>query len=303
ESATALPGFVAGVLTVALAGWIVSLLVRRRFDVFDSMFLLSVAAGLCALTIQRVSIDSEAATRLRYGYMVTVLLAVPLVRHLRLPRSLLVRGAFCVVALGVLVANVDSLNEAIDVREQAGQEARGLTVAASSMVHDGEPLVEGPSELSHGLELDEFLDLVEEGYDPAPLPEDRGDRDEIEAAARGALRMNLVDRRRPRERYVPEAGTPPTTTEAPVDDEGCVVLAEGEPVTFEVTGAAGLTFDKRRAQSLTLRWVDQYGEGIRHFDDVDVREAAVGLAEPETTAELTMTSPLDELTVCGVAEG
>ena len=198
----------------------------------------------------------------------------------------------------MIAANLAQMKDAINVREEVAQEARVLSVAAAEMVRAGEPVVAGPSTLAHGLETNELIHLVDDGYDPASLPEDQVDRDLIEADARGALRMNLIDRNRPRGGHLPEAGTSPTT-DADVDADGCVVVAQGDTVTATVTDAGLLTFDKTRPQSLALTWTDEFGEGRRFFDDPDIRQGAVELATPATDADLTLESPVGDLTVCG----
>ncbi|HEY5698821.1 MAG TPA: hypothetical protein VIT01_15055 [Acidimicrobiales bacterium] len=298
EAATGFPTWLAAIAVLGLLAWIVLLAVRRKFDLFDWIILATLAIGLCLLVVQRISIDDEAATRLRYGYSVSIMLAVALVPHIRLSKTLLVRGLFVLAGCGMIAANLAQMKDAINVREEVAQEARVLSVAAAEMVRAGEPVVAGPSTLAHGLETNELIHLVDDGYDPASLPEDQIDRDLIEADARGALRMNLIDRNRPRGGHLPEAGTPPTTA-ADVDAEGCVVVAQGDTVTATVADAGLITFDKTRPQSLALTWTDEFGEGRRFFDDPDIRQGAVELATPATDADLTLESPVGDLTVCG----
>ena len=298
EAATGFPAWLAAVAVMGLLAWIVLLAVRRRFDLFDSVILCTLAIGLCLLVIQRISIDDEAATRLRYGYSVSILLAVALVPHIRLSKTLLVRTLFVLAGFAMIAANLQQMKEAINVREEVAQEARVLSVAAAEMIRAGEPVVAGPSTIAHGLETNELVHLVDDGYDPDPLPEDQIDRDLIVADARGALRMNLIDRNKPRGGHLPDEGTPPTT-DAEVDSDGCVTLAEGEPITATVADAGLLTFDKTRPQSLALTWTDEFGEGRRFLDDPDIRQGAVELAAPATDAELTLESPVQNLTVCG----
>lgn len=302
EAATGLPTGLAAVAVLGLLAWIVLLAVRRKFDLFDSIILCTLAIGLCLLVVQRISIDDEAATRLRYGYSVSVLLALALVPHFRVAKNLALRALVVVIGVGMIVANLDQMKEAINVREEVAQEARVLSVAAAEMIRAGEPVVAGPSTIAHGLETYELVHLVDDGYDPAPLPDDQVDRALIEADARGALRMNLIDRKQPRGGHLPEPGIPPTT-DADVDGDGCITLDPGDPVTVTVTDAGLLTFDKTRPQSLVLTWADEFGEGRRFFDDPDVRQAAVELAAPTDTAELTLESPVQTLTVCGFAAG
>ena len=298
EAATGFPAWLAAVAVMGLLAWIVLLAVRRKFDLFDSVILCTLAIGLCLLVIQRISIDDEAATRLRYGYSVSILLAVALVPHIRLSKTLLVRTLFVLAGFAMIAANLQQMKEAINVREEVAQEARVLSVAAAEMIRAGEPVVAGPSTIAHGLETNELVHLVDDGYDPDPLPEDQIDRDLIVADARGALRMNLIDRNKPRGGHLPDEGTPPTT-DAEVDSDGCVTLAEGEPITATVADAGLLTFDKTRPQSLALTWTDEFGEGRRFLDDPDIRQGAVELAAPATDAELTLESPVQNLTVCG----
>jgi hypothetical protein len=192
------------------------------------------------------------------------------------------------------------MNTAIDVRADVAQEARLLSVQAAEMIRDGEPVVEGYSTLAHGLEINELQHLVDDGYDPAPLPEDTVDLDLVTSNARGALRMALIDENRPRGGYQPDDGTP-VQVGVPVDEDGCIELTQGDPVTAEVTDAGLLTFDKTRPQSLQLTWTDEYGVGTRFFDDPDIRQGAVELATPTDTAELELLSPVGGLTVCGFA--
>jgi hypothetical protein len=196
---------------------------------------------------------------------------------------------------------VDQLRTALDVRIDASQQARVLSVAAAGMIEAGEPVVTGPSVLAHGLEIDELQQLVDEGYDPDPLPEDQADRDEIEADARGVMRMDLIDQRSPREGHRAPEGEP-VQTDAPVDADGCVALTEGEPVTGTVVGPGRLQFLKNPASSLQLTWTDEYGEGTRFFDDPEVHRAEVELAAPTDTAELELVSRVGDLTVCGFEE-
>ena len=92
EAATGFPTWLAAVAVLGLLAWIVLLAVRRKFDLFDAIILSTLAIGLCLLVVQRISIDDEAATRLRYGYSVSILLAVALVPHIRLSKTLLVRA-------------------------------------------------------------------------------------------------------------------------------------------------------------------------------------------------------------------
>ncbi len=298
EATTGLPGWLAAVAVVALVVWIVVLAVRRRFDQFDSIILCTLAVGLALLTVQRLAFNEEAASRLRYGYSVSVLLALALVPHIRAPRAAVGRVVLVLVGLGLVVVNVDQMRIAINVREDASQEARVLSVAAAEMIAAGEPVVAGPSTIAPGLETDELVQLVDEGYGPDPLPDYQADRAAIEAEARGALRMNLINARRPRNGYDAPAGTPPTTS-ADVDPDGCVELSLDEPVTAQVQDAGLLTFTKGRPQVLGLTWEDEYGVGTRRLDDPDVREAAVELADPTDTAELTLVSRIGALTVCG----
>ena len=298
ESATAFPGWLAALVVLGLAAWIVVLAVRRRFDLFDGIILWTLAAGLSLLTIQRVSLDAEAANRLRYGYSVLVLLALALVPHIRLPRTTLARVGLVVVTVGLLAANVTQLRDAINVREEEGQRALVLSVAAAGMIDAGEPVVPVPSPLVPGLESDELAQLVDEGYHPEPLPEDRADREPIEAEARGVLRISVLDaNRKALDDYdVPDV---PPATDAPVDDDGCVALAEQEPVTAGVTGPAQLTLTKQPGQVLALTWVDEFGEGTRRVDDPDLRRVVLTLAAPTDTAELTLESRVGDLEVCG----
>jgi hypothetical protein len=302
DAGTGLPTALAAVGVVLLLGWIAYLAYQRKFDIFDSIILCTFAIGLCLLVVQRISIDDAAATRLRYGYSVSVLLGVALVPHIRLAKNLLVQGAVVVVGLVMVAANIDQMKIAIDVRADVAQEARLLSVQAAEMIRAGEPQVAGYSTLAHGLEIQELAHLIDDGYDPDPLPEDTIDLDLVTANARGALRMNLIDENRPRAGYQPPEGTP-VTTDSDVDDDGCITLTQGDPVTGEVTGNGLLTFDKTRAQSLQLTWTDEYGEGTRFFDDPDIRQAAVELAQPTDTAQLELLSPLGELTVCGFEQG
>jgi hypothetical protein len=168
------------------------------------------------------------------------------------------------------------------------------------MVDAGEPVVPVPSPLVPGLESDELAQLVDEGYHPEPRLEDRADREPIEAEARGVLRISVLDaNRKALDDYdVPDV---PTATDTPVDDDGCVALAEQEPVTESVTGPALLTLAKQPGQVLALTWVDEFGEGTRRVDDPDLRRVALTLAAPTDTAELTLESRVGNLEVCGFA--
>ena len=289
ESATAFPGWLCAMVVLALAAWIVVLAVRRQFDLFDAIILWTLAAGLSLLTIQRVSLDSEAANRLRYGYSVLILLALALVPHIRLPRTALARAGLVVITLALVAANVSQMRNAINVREEEGQRALAFSVAAAEMIDAGEPVVTGPSTLVPGLETDELVQLVDEGYHPGPLPEDRADRDQIEREARGALRMGPRDGdRRAGQEPLPDAVPP--TTDAPLDAEGCLLLEEGHEVEATVTGPGRLTLTKRRSQVLAMTWVDEFGEGVRRVDDPDWYRAVVTLADPVDTADLTLES-------------
>ncbi len=296
EAGTGLPTALAAVGVVALAGWIGYLLVRRRFDLFDSIVLCTLAIGLCLLVVQRISLDDEAATRLRYGYSVSILLALALVPHIPRVKTTLTQVAVVVIGVVMIAANIDQMKVAINVREEVAQEARLLSIEAARMIDAGEPVVAGPSTLAHGLEINELAHLVDDGYVPGTGVDDAT----VTENARGALRMNLIDRRRPRGGELPDEGTPPTT-DAEIDADGCVELTQDDEITATVTDAGLLTFDKARPQSLQLTWTDEYGVGTRFFDDPDIREGAVELATPDTTAELELRSLVGRLVVCGFA--
>lgn len=300
ESATAFPGWLAAVVVLGVVTWILWLILRRKLDLFDAIILWTLAAGLSLLTIQRVSLDSDAANRLRYGYSVLVLLALALVPHIRLPRTTLARVGVAVVTLALLAANVSQMRDAINVREDEGQRALVLSVAAAGMIDAGEPVVPVPSPLVPGLESDELVQLVGEGYHPAPLPENRADLEQIEAEARGVLRISVLDANRQVLDDYDLVGVPPTT-DAAVDADGCITLSEGEPVAASVTGPAQLTLTKGPGQVLALTWEDEFGEGTRRVDDPDLRRTVLTLAAPNDTAELTLESRVGDMTVCGFA--
>jgi hypothetical protein len=300
EAATWSPTWLASILVVALLAWIVVLAVRRRFDLFDQMVLWTLAVGLALLSVQRIAFDAEAADRLRYGYSVSILLAIALVPHIPRPRGIPANAGVVVLWAWLLIANVHQMDLAIDVREDVAQTDRLLTVTAANMIADGEPVVAGPAPLNKGPDVQELRRLVEEdGYLPDPLPDDQTDREEIVATTRGILRMDVIDAHRPRLGYRPPEGEAPTTDTA-VDADGCVTLVEGEPVELTVTDAGTLAVDKLRNQSLRLDWEDEFGVGRRFYDDVDIRSALIELADPTSEATLTLTSQIDDMTVCGI---
>ena len=209
EAGTGLPTAVAAVGVVALAGWIGYLLVRRRFDLFDSIVLCTLAIGLCLLVVQRISLDDEAATRLRYGYSVSILLALALVPHIPRVKTTLTQVAVVVIGVVMIAANIDQMKVAINVREEVAQEARLLSIEAARMIDDGEPVVAGPSTLAHGLEINELAHLVDDGYvpgtgvDDATVTEtrpgraaDEPDRPQAAPGRRAARRGHAADHRR-----------------------------------------------------------------------------------------------------------
>ena len=303
ETGTAFPGWLAALTVVGIAAWIIVLLVRRRLDLFDSIILCTLAVSLALLTIERVSVAGEAATRLRYGYSVSLLLALVLVPHLRFPRPTVARALFVAVALWVLAANVNTFRVDVNQREVAAQAIRVSLVAAAGMVNAGEPVVAGPSPVSAGLNTHDLMHLIHDGFMPGPLPEDQPDRAAIEAAARGALRMNFIDRQRhPDADIFLAEGTRPTT-DASVDADGCATVDQEAPVTAIVSDAAVLTVDKAPGQALVGTWTDRYGVGVRRFENPAIPKGAVELADPDGTAELTLESTAGSLTVCGFALG
>ncbi len=297
ETATGLPTVLAGVLVVALLAWILWLLIRRRLDQFDWIVLGTLGLGLILLTIQRVAVESEAANSLRYGYSIDLLLILLLVPHIRLPRSALAPVGVALMTAILVVVNINEMQEGIDVREADAQAGRPIVEAAAAMIDEGEPVVEGPSVVVEGLETDELGRLVDEGYHPGAIADDRPDRDEILSEARGALRIGVIDLHRNREHFEPEPG-PPLVTEDEVDDDGCVQVDDEHTVTATVEAATVLELTKGN-QTLFVTWRDEFGEGTRVVDP-EVREAQIALAQPVTTAELTLStgSPF-AIDVCG----
>jgi hypothetical protein len=301
ESATGLPAILAALLTAGMVAWVLVLALRRRLDLFDSIILCTLGTALALLTVQRVALDGDAASRSRYGYSVTVLLVLALVPHIRLPPTLVARLAAVGVGAVMVAVNLNQMQDAIELRAANGRISRPLYEAAAELMIEGETVVDGPSVITPGLETDELQQLIDDGYDPGPLDPDDPDRDRIMEAARGALRILVADRAAPLAGYRPPAGVAPAT-EAVVDAEGCLAVAEDHPATATVTEAGGLTVRLLADQALVLTWEDGFGTGTRRVDGSEIERAAIGLAEPEQPATLTLTSERGDLRVCGFTQ-
>jgi hypothetical protein len=291
ETATGLPEILAGVLVIALAAWVVWLIVRRRLDQFDWIILGTLGLGLILLTIQRVAVESEAANSLRYGYSIDLLLILLLVPHVRLPRTFWAPLGVAMLTAVLVVVNVDTMQEAIDTREAIGQASRPIVEAAAAMIDAGEPVVDGPSVVVEGLETDELVRLVQDGYHP--------DGDLTLSEARAALRIGVVDLARNREDYDPEPGPPVALAEGEPRADGCVTASEDHTVTAVVEDATVLEVTKGPS-TLFVTWRDEFGEGTRTVGP-EVREALLALAHPTTTADLTLSTGGDPIEVCGFA--
>lgn len=305
ESVTAVPQALAGLLVIGLVVWVGLLLVRRRLDLFDAIMLLTLLIGLSLISIQRLSVNSDAVDALRYGVLVTFMLALALVPHIRVPPTFLGQALVVVIGCWVVAVNVDTTQESLALRAENGREHHAEYVAAAELMLAGEPVVTspslvspGPTPASPGLETDELRQLLDDGYAPEPLSADDPDREVLIEEARGVLRMNPVDRRRPKAGFLPAAGTPPTT-EAPVNADGCVVLTEGEPVEATVRDGGTLSLDRTPEQALDLTWTDGYGTGTRRIDDPGLSHILIELATPVDAAVVTLEGEGDDLTVCG----
>jgi hypothetical protein len=293
ETATGLPTALAAVIVLGLIAALIFLLVRRRLDQFDLIVLCTLGIGLVLLTIQRVAVESEAANSLRYGYSIDLLLLLLFVPHLRLPKVPLARVGFALVAVALVAVNIDQMQEAIDTRERIGQDSRPIVESAAAMIDAEEPVVDGPSVVVEGLEADELVRLVEEGYHPSP--------EELADEARAALRIGILDVARNREDWDPDPGVPPELATAEPDAAGCVSVSADQPVGATIRDAGVLSVNKS-IQTLFITWEDEFGEATRTMDP-QVRDGRIVLADPSTTAQLTLTTPGEPVEVCGFEAG
>ena len=296
HGATGLPVVLALLGAVAIAGWIVVAAVHRRLDVFDLIVLGTLAIGLALLTIQRVADSPDAASRDKYGYSVVVLLVLLLIPHLRLPRHPATSPVVLLIGVIVLVVNIVRLDAAIDLNEAVGRHTRATVEAAAAMIQAGEPLAAGAPEVVRRLDAQELVGLIDAGYDPGIDVEDVDP--EIAAAARGALRINLLDRVRAES----EPGRPPTTT-ADLDAEGCAPATVDVPLSAEVQGAGTILVRSPRSATVVLTWTDDYGRGVQTLQESAFASTRVVLAEPDASGATLVVSTDAEsgVLVCGLA--
>lgn len=297
ESTTALPGALAGLVVLGLVLWVATLVVGGRLDLFDAILLCTLACGMLLIAVQRISVEDESATRFRYGYSVLILASLALVPHVRIRPGR--AGPVAVVIIGICLvwANLHQMKTVLDNKAELGQQARALTQAAAGMIDAGEPVVAGPSTVVRGLDLTDLEHLMDDGYHPGPLPADEPDRVEAMATARGALRMSIVDQRF-RGPGVPGAVVAPRGTA--LDARGCATLSEDEPLVTSVVAPGELTVTKDPDQSVQLVWTDDFGQGVRYFDDPTISEGSIELAAPTSTTTLRLESEIGDVDVCGL---
>jgi hypothetical protein len=292
---TGLPNALAAVLVVAVVAWLVLLAVRRQLDPFDLVVLATLAVGLFLLAFQRVAIDPDAAGRDRYGYSVIVLLLMVLPTHLPRLHARWEQGVALGVGALLVVANVASLKDAIDVRARPSQEARAVIEAAAQLIVAGEVVVDRTSPLAPGLSVQELEQLIRDGYRPTGTPDEAALEE-----ARGALRISVLPPNRVRGQPQRVAAEPTTA----LDDDGCLAVADGEDDSVDVTTRGLLRFDRPADQTVTITWEDESGIGRRVLeDDEDAGPTAVQLVgPPRRAATVRFATEGGDLLVCGFTD-
>ena len=252
---------------VALRGW------RRRFDSFDSVFLLTVPVYLTMVALVRVGPGTAAVGSSRYAYNVVLLLAPVLVPKLR-PRHWWVTVPV-VTGLVVLAGlNLSQLQSGIRFSNAHGAAGRIEIETAAALMARDEPVVNGAllrGPASRQLAADALRPLLDDGWEP-PLSTDQ----DLVEQMRAGLRMR-------RSLNVEPVGVSPL---APGATSGCIELGGAASQRLVVKDHGTVTIDPLRRTQVAMTWVDELGAGRWSFS---LRKPhMVEFADPVTTATVTL---------------
>ncbi len=267
------PPLIGMVLAAALIAGVAFLAWQRRFDLFDSVFLLALPIYLAMVGLVRVGTGTAAVGSSRYAYNVILLLAPVLVPKLR-PRHWWVTVPVVTTLVVMAGLNLRQLESGIRYWNAHGAAGRIEIETAAALIARGEPVVNGAllrGPASRRLAADALGPLLDDGWGP-PLS---GSREVVEQMRAGLRMRRSLD--------IESVGVSPL---APGVTSRCIKLERAASQRLVVEDHGTVTIHPQRHTRLAMTWVDEFGAGRWSFS---LRKPhMVELADPVTTATVTI---------------
>lgn len=290
-----MPDVLVAPLFVLGGGWMIFLVVTKRFGRFDWMLILTLGAYLGAVILSRIVNGLSEPLNPRFGHHVVILLTPVLLPHV--PNLLTLRpqlrrlaGVGTVVAVSLNIANLASrLNEAGPLFQERSATVR----TAGALVAAGEPVFEGRRLFyvtGNTFSADTVRWLLDDGWEPQPEAE-------YTERVRAQLRVNVWPAGSP-------AGDAPVVGLPVVD--GCVEAAG--VISATVFGPGSVTVEATPESIVEVRWSDEYGFGRAEVPPEIMQHpsrpglVSLSFVDPPTEAALEVRAgPNELLRMCGVS--
>ena len=280
-------------LSIAVGAAIVFLAARRRLGLFEGVFLATALAYLAMVVLTRIAAGQAQINAIRYGYNLTFLLVPVLIPQIRVHGNRALRWGLLGLIIAVGAGNVRQLDISTNFWEVRSQASRQVVETTAALIAAGEPAdpTSAVDFRAGMLRVSGVQRLVADGWTP-----DGSDNPELQASARGQLRMRIL----------PTANIRPggVLTDVPIED-GCAVVPPDATLTTRVVDATTLRVEGPRNSIVRLLWLDDFGPGerlIEFTDALSTGRAFVSIVNPDAGAELTVVAPPQgRTTVCGLA--
>ena len=285
ENTFGLPGPLAVLAVVAIAGLLVWLSYRHRLDMFDAIIALNLVFVLATLAWARTTV-ADLAENSRYGYSVILMLTLLFVPRLRLPAARVARTAFAFVLVALVVFNAVSLSRRLEQIGRVSQSIRARAETTAALIAAGEPYTYNSTvrmSVTGGVGPRLMQELVNGGWKP------RRSTDAAVVQRARALMRGVIMGDPSRRVYYADDHVAPGAVD--VDDSGCVRLTKPTLVRLQVTGAGSFSVDRRAL----VTWND-----LRGTDEKLVEPGVIGLTRPVGKATVTVRTGGGPTNICSL---